>query len=53
MDKNEEINYYINQIKILEKELFLQETLQERAIIRKEIYQIKNKINELVKDIIE
>ena len=40
MDKNEEINYWIDHLKILEDELHLQETMEERAMIRKDIFNI-------------
>ena len=51
MDKNEEINYWIDQLKILEDELHLQETIEERAMIRKDIYNTRIKINELVREL--
>ena len=51
MDKNEEINYWISQLKILENELLVQETMSDRAIIRKDIYKTRLKINELVREL--
>ena len=51
MDKNEEINYWISQLKILEDELLVQETMNDRAIIRKDIYKTRLKINELVREL--
>ena len=36
--------------KQLEKELMLQETMQERAIVRQDIKATKNKINRLLKE---
>ena len=51
MDKNEEINFLINQLKILENELRQQETMSARAIVRKDIYNTRIKINELVRDL--
>ena len=47
MDKNEEINYWISQLKILEDELLVQETMNDRAIVRKDIYNTRLKINEI------
>ena len=51
MDKNEEINYWINQLKILEDELLMQETVSDRAMVRKDIYNTRLKINELVREL--
>ena len=51
MDKNEEINYWINQHKILEDELLMQETVSDRAMVRKDIYNTRLKINELVREL--
>ena len=51
MDKNEEINFLINQLKILENELRQQETMSDLAIVRKDIYNTRIKINELVRDL--
>ena len=51
MDKNEEINYWISQLKILEDELLVQETMSDRAIVRKDIYNTRLKINELVREL--
>lgn len=51
MDKNEEINYWISLLKILENELLTQETMSDRAIVRKDIYNTKLKINELVREL--
>ena len=51
MDKNEEINYWISQLKILEDELLVQETMNDRAIVRKDIYNTRLKINELVREL--
>ena len=51
MDKNEEINYWISQLKILEDELLTQETMNDRAMVRKDIYNIRLKINELVREL--
>ena len=51
MDNNEERNFLINQLKILENELRQQETMSDRAIVRKDIYNTRIKINELVRDL--
>ena len=51
MDKNEEINYWIDQLKLFEDELHKQETMEDRAIIRKDIFETRIKINELVRDL--
>ena len=51
MDKNEEINFLINQLKVLENELTHQETMSDRAIVRKDIYNTRIKINELVREL--
>jgi len=51
MDKNEEINYWINQLKLFEDELHKQETMEDRAMIRKDIFETRIKINELVRDL--
>ena len=51
MDKNEEINYWINQLKLYEDELHKQETMEDRAMIRKDIFETRIKINELVRDL--
>ena len=51
MDKNEEINYWISQLKILEDELLTQETMNDRAMVRKDIYNTRLKINELVREL--
>ena len=51
MDKNEEINYWISQLKILEDELLTQETMDDRAMVRKDIYNTRLKINELVREL--
>ena len=51
MDKNEEINYYINQLKLFEDQLHRQETMEERAIVRRDIHETRIKINELVRDL--
>tara|TARA_Y100000817_G_scaffold243310_1_gene195314 strand:- start:320 stop:481 length:162 start_codon:yes stop_codon:yes gene_type:complete len=51
MDKNEEINYWINQLKLFEDELHKQETMKDRAKIRRDIYETRIKINELVRDL--
>ena len=51
MDKNEEINYWISQLKILEDELLTQETTNDRAMVRKDIYNTRLKINELVREL--
>ena len=51
MDKNEEINYWISQLKMLEDELLVQETMNDRAIVRKDIYNTRLKINELVREL--
>ena len=51
MDKNEEINYWISQLKMLEDELLVQETMSDRAIVRKDIYNTRLKINELVREL--
>ena len=51
MDKNEEINYWIDQLKLYEDELHKQETMEDRAMIRKDIHETRIKINELVRDL--
>jgi len=51
MDKNEEINYWIDQLKLFEDELHKQETMEDRAMIRKDIFETRIKINELVRDL--
>ena len=51
MDKNEEINYWINQLKLFEDELHKQETMEDRVKIRRDIYETRIKINELVRDL--
>ena len=51
MDKNEEINYWISQLKMLEDELLVQESMNDRAIVRKDIYNTRLKINELVREL--
>ena len=51
MDKNEEINYYLKQLKLFEDELLRQETMEERAMVRQDIYKTRIKINELVRDL--
>ena len=51
MDKNEEINYWISPLKILEDELLTQETMNDRAMVRKDIYNTRLKINELVREL--
>ena len=51
MDKNEEINYWINRLKLFEDELHKQETMEERAMVRQDIRETRIKINELVRDL--
>ena len=51
MDKNEEINYWINLLKLYEDELHRQETMEERAMVRQDIRETRIKINELVRDL--
>ena len=51
MDKNEEINYWIDQLKLFEDELHKQETMEDRALIRRDIFETRIKINELVRDL--
>ncbi len=51
MDKNEEINYWIDQLKLYEDELHKQETMDDRALIRRDIFETRIKINELVRDL--
>ena len=51
MDKNEEINYWIDQLKLYEDELHKQETMEDRAVIRRDIFETRIKINELVRDL--
>ena len=51
MDKNEEINYWINRLKLFEDELHKQETMEDRVKIRRDIYETRIKINELVRDL--
>tara|TARA_B100000287_G_scaffold188384_1_gene178103 strand:+ start:86 stop:262 length:177 start_codon:yes stop_codon:yes gene_type:complete len=45
-----ELKYQYTILKQLEKELMLQETMQERAIVRQDIKATKNKINRLLKE---
>ena len=45
-----ELKYQYTILKQLEKELMLQETIQERAIVRQDIKATKNKINRLLKE---
>ena len=51
MDKNEEINYWINQLKLFEDELHKQETEEDRAKIRRDINETRIMYNELVRDL--
>ena len=51
MGKNEEINYWIDQLKLYEDELHKQETMEDRALIRRDIFETRIKINELVRDL--
>ena len=51
MAKNEEINYWIDQLKLYEDELHKQETMEDRALIRRDIFETRIKINELVRDL--
>ncbi len=45
-----ELKYQYTILKQLEKELVLQETMQERAIVRQDIKATKNNINRLLKE---
>ncbi len=45
-----ELKYQYTILKQLERELMLQETMQERAIIRQDIKATKNNINRLLKE---
>jgi len=45
-----ELKYQYTILKQLERELVLQETMQERAIVRQDIKATKNKINRLLKE---
>ncbi len=45
-----ELKYQYTILKQLEKELMLQETMQERAIVRQDIKATKNNINRLLKE---
>ena len=45
-----ELKYQYTVLKQLERELMLQETMQERAIIRQDIQATKNNINRLLKE---
>ncbi len=45
-----ELKYQYTILKQLERELMLQETMQERAIIRQDIQATKNNINRLLKE---
>ena len=45
-----ELKYQYTVLKQLERELMLQETMQERAIVRQDIKATKNNINRLLKE---
>ena len=45
-----ELKYQYTILKQLERELILQETMQERAIVRQDIQATKNNINRLLKE---
>ena len=45
-----ELKYQYTVLKQLERELILQETMQERAIVRQDIQATKNNINRLLKE---
>ncbi len=45
-----ELKYQYTILKQLERELMLQETMQERAIVRQDIKATKNNINRLLKE---
>ena len=45
-----ELKHQYTILKQLERELVLQETMQERAIVRQDIKATKNKINRLLKE---
>jgi|TARA_Y100000296_G_scaffold34141_1_gene39685 hypothetical protein len=45
-----ELKYQYTILKQLEKEVLLQETMQERAVVRQDIRATKNKINRLLKE---
>jgi len=45
-----ELKYQYTILKQLERELVLQETMQERAIVRQDIQATKNNINRLLKE---
>jgi len=45
-----ELEFLYNSLKELEKELFRQETMSERVIIRQDIWATKEKINRLLQE---
>lgn len=53
MPKQDEIDFYLETIKNLQNELFRCETLNDRKIVRDDIYKYKQKVNELVKQLDE
>ena len=53
MPMQDEINFLLEQIKINEQDLVRQETMSERVEIRKDIIKLKQKVNELVKQLDE
>ncbi len=53
MPKQDEINFLLEQIKLHEEDLYRQETMSERAMVRKDINKLKQKVNELVKQLDE
>ncbi len=53
MPKQDEINFLLEQIKLFEQDLVRQETMSERVEVRKDIIKLKQKVNELVKQLDE
>ncbi len=53
MPMQDEINFLLEQIKLNEQDLVRQETMSERVEIRKDIIKLKQKVNELVKQLDE
>ena len=53
MPKQDEINFLLEQIKLHEEDLYRQETMSECAMVRKDINKLKQKVNELVKQLDE
>ena len=53
MPMQDEINFLLEQIKLNEQDLVRQETMSERVEIRKDIIKLKQKVDELVKQLDE